>query len=340
MLGERSFPIAKGAPSMNEASRPGAVYAIDHYAIPTNDLLGWMGFMERVLGGDWYYTHGLTTSESIRGGRPRTFYWVGMHEIGGFLQRRALPPAMPLGSLPRFGFWIRPEELDHHRRRLDDLGVEVSDPVRTSQEGEEGTALYFRDPDGNQYELWAPRALPPSAMDGGNKVGLGRISHAVLGSQDLERTAAFYSDICGVEPIRNDDVEHDTLAIRLVGGGRLVFKQVEGVSPRAGGTDIWNGQHLALTIRDDEWEFVHDRMWEALPETVLTSYEDFAGKGTPSGEGPRTQRHGKVLRGEHAERMARGTYFYDWDQNSYHFTRGHFEPGDPYRYTVQSINAD
>ena len=38
--------------------------------------------------------------------------------------------------------------------------------------GEEGTALYFRDPDGNQYELWATDTPPPSAMEGDNKAGL------------------------------------------------------------------------------------------------------------------------------------------------------------------------
>ncbi|MEA2640280.1 MAG: hypothetical protein QOF51_1674 [Chloroflexota bacterium] len=322
---------------MTEDPRPGAVYAIDHYAIPTNDLLRWMGFMEQALGGDWYYTHGLTTPEAIRGGRPRTFYWVGMHEIGGFLQHRELPAPAPLGALPRFGFWIREEEIDAHRRRLEALGVPVSDPVRTSEDGEEGTAIYFMDPDGNQYELWAPKELPPSAMEGGNKVGLGRISHAVLAARDLDRTAEFYADVCGIEPIRNADVAHDTLPLRLAGGGRIVFKQVDELSPRAGGTEIWNGQHLALTVRAEEWEYVHDRMWESLPEVVVTSYAAVAGKGVPSGDGPRTQQHGKVMRGEHPEKMSRGTSFYDWDQNNYHFTCGVFAPGDPYRYTVKSM---
>src|SRR3954464_686669 len=69
--------MGKERPCMTEDSRPGAAYSIDHYAIPTTDLLGWMEFMERALGGEWYYTHGLTTSEAVRGGRPRTFYWVG-----------------------------------------------------------------------------------------------------------------------------------------------------------------------------------------------------------------------------------------------------------------------
>lgn len=324
---------------MNEQPRRGAAYFIDHYAIPTNDLLAWQGFMESALGGEWYYTHGLTTREQMGGGRPRTFYWVGMHEIGGFLQQRILPPPEPVGSLPRFGFWVRPEEIDSHRRRLGDLGVPVSDPVHTSEDGEEGTALYFCDHDGNQYELWAPAAMPPSAMEGGNKVGLGRISHAVLGARDLDRTADFYAEVCGIEPIRNSDVEKDTLALRLVGRGRLVFKRIEEVGPRAGGTDIWNGQHLALTVRDDEWEFVHDRMWESLPEAPFIPYDQFAGKGVPTGEGPRTQRHGKVLRGEFSNTMPRGTYFYDWDQNSYHFVRGHFERGDPYRYSVRQSRA-
>lgn len=325
---------------MANDQRPGAAYFIDHYAIPTNDLLGWQDFMTSALGGEWYYTHGLTTKEQLGGGRPRTFYWVGMHEIGGFLQTRELPPPLPLGSLPRYGFWVRPEDIDSHRRRLEELGVPVSDPIRTSEDGEPGTAVYFRDPDGNQYELWAPDEMPPSAMEGGNKAGLGRISHAVLGARDLERGSSFYTDICGIEPIRNGDVGKDTMPLRLVGGGRIVLKKVDDVGPRAGGTDIWNGQHLALTVRAEEWQYVHDRMWESLPEAPFIPYDQFAGKGVPTGDGPRTQRHGKVLRGEFSNNMPRGTYFYDWDQNSYHYTKGRFEEGDPYRYTVVSSRED
>jgi hypothetical protein len=172
--------------------RPGAVHYIDHYAVPTNNLLGWQNFMTKVLGGTYYYTHGLTTKDESRGAPVRSFFWVGPHEIGGFLQKRLLPEPAPLGtSAPRFGFWVRPEEIDAHRQRLEEMGVPTTSPIRTSEEGEEGTAVYFGDPDGNQYELWAPDQMPEHAMEGDNPVGLGRISHSVLESTDLDRTVDF-----------------------------------------------------------------------------------------------------------------------------------------------------
>ncbi|MEA2640279.1 MAG: Glyoxalase/Bleomycin resistance protein/Dioxygenase superfamily [Chloroflexota bacterium] len=285
--------------------RPGAVHFIDHYAVPTADLMRWQQFMQNALGGVYYYTHGLVSREEARGARPRTFYWVGAQEIGGFLQRRALPAPGPLGrSYPRFGYWTRQAELDAHRRRFDALGVAASDPVRTSEDGEPGTAVYFTDPDGNQYELWAPDELPEAAMEGGNALGLGRISHAVLESTDLDRTTDFYGRFCAVEPIQSADIPKDTVAFRLAGGGRLVFKQVEAIGARTGGHETWEGQHAALTVRPDEWELVHRRIWDGLPSD-------------------RFMQHPKVARGEMEAKLELGGYFYDWDGNSYHFNRWH-----------------
>lgn len=284
--------------------RPGAVHYIDHYAVPTNDLLGWQQFMQNALGGVYYYTHGVTTREEANGARPRSFYWVGPHEIGGFLQTRPLPEPSPLGSPPRFGFWVRPDDLEGHRRRFDALGLETSEPFQTSENGEEGTALYFRDPDGNQYELWAPKELPEHAIEGDNPRGLGRISHAVLESRDLERTIDFYTRFCGIEPIRSPDIPANTVALRLAGGGRLVFKRVDEIGPRTGGHETWAGQHAALTLRPDEWDLVHRRLWDGLPPD-------------------RFMQHPKVARGEMEPKLELGGYFYDWDGNSYHFNRWH-----------------
>lgn len=285
--------------------RPGAVHYIDHYAVPTNDLLRWQQFMQNALGGVYYYTHGLVTREEARGARPRTFYWVGPHEIGGFLQTRMLPGPAPLGrGAPRFGFWIRRGEIDSHRRRFEGLGVEMSDPVATAEDGEEGVALYFRDPDGNQYELWAPRDLPEHAVEGDNPLGLGRISHAVFESVDLDRTTDFYTRFCGVDPIESADIAKNTVVFRLAGGGRLVFKRVDRIGPRTGGHETWAGQHAALTVRVDEWDLVHRRLWDGLPSD-------------------RFMLHPKVARGEMAPTLELGGYFSDWDGNSYHFNRWH-----------------
>lgn len=285
--------------------RPGAVHYIDHYAVPTNDLLRWQQFMASALGGTYYYTHGLGTRDEARGAPVRSFFWVGAHEIGGFLQKRMLPePLPPERSAPRFGFWVRPEDIDGHRRRLDELGVATSEPTITSEAGDEGTAVYFADADGNAYELWAPKELPEHAMEGGNPFGLGRISHSVMESADLDRTIDFYTRFAGIDPIESADIPADRVVFRLAGGGRMMFVMVDSIGPRTGGQETWLGQHAALTVRSDEWDMVHRRLWDGLPSD-------------------RFMQHPKVARGEMEPKLEAGGYFYDWDGNSYHYNRWH-----------------
>ena len=134
---------------MAQAPRPGAVHWIDHFVVPVNNMLPWERFMETVFGGTVHHRNGLSTAEMLRGGQVRTFYNVGHHEIGGFLQPRLLPDSPGPGKiLPRWGFYIRQDTIDLHRRRFDEYGVAYQDPIRTSEEGEEGVALRFEDVDG------------------------------------------------------------------------------------------------------------------------------------------------------------------------------------------------
>src|SRR5439155_984263 len=77
-------------------------------------------------------------------------------------------------------------------RRLDEQKIAHTDPIRTTEEGQEGTAIRFVDPDGNHYEFWAPARMPAGAMAGETPAKVGRISHAVYESRDLDRTADFF----------------------------------------------------------------------------------------------------------------------------------------------------
>src|SRR5947208_9979726 len=120
---------------------------------------------------------------------------------------------------------MRPEEEQEHVSRIDELGVAHTAPARTSGEGEPGTAIYFQDPDENQFEFWAPDQMPDGAMDGASPQGVGRISHAVFESRDLDRTASFYSRYCGLEPAVGSDIPKDTMVLPMVAGARLIFKR-------------------------------------------------------------------------------------------------------------------
>jgi hypothetical protein len=236
--------------------------------------------------------------------------------VDGFLSPDPLPAAQEPGAgWPRFGFFIRSEDVETHLRRLDENQVPHTDAIRTSAEGQEGTAIRFADPDGNQLEFWAPARMPAGAMAGATPVGVGRISHAVYESRDLDRTADFFDRFASLDPIKSADIEKDTLAMPLAGGGRIVYHKVDQLSPltlaRTSG-----GPHAALLIRDEDFWGNYKTMWATLGEgerPEAGTKLDF--EALPA----RTVMHGSGGGRRWFKMYGRGDDFYDWDSNAFHF---------------------
>ena len=159
-------------------------------------------------------------------------------------------------------------------------------------------------------------------MENDNPARVGRISHVVLESLDLERAAEYYRRFCGLEPIVNDDVAAGTLALRLASGGRMVFKRVAALSPRTGGHNLWKGQHVALTVGDEAFIDAYRHLWSGLPESEYLPYSGDAIAIDERTLPPRTELHGLQARGERKNSLGRGTFFYDWDGNNFHFVGG------------------
>ena len=144
---------------MTNVEPKGAVHWIDHYVVGTNDLPSWTYWALNATGLPIRPINGLTTNNRKKNTPIFCFMWWdgGSCRIGAFLQPDVYPSAKELGKdLPRCGFYIRLEDIDMHLRRLDQHKIVHTDPVKTAAEGEEGTVIYFADPDGNQYEFWAP----------------------------------------------------------------------------------------------------------------------------------------------------------------------------------------
>ena len=302
---------------MAEDQRPGTVYWIDHFAVPSNDLDRWIKFQINVLGAKLERINGLTTEARRRDQGIAAFCRTPYSMVDAFLQAEQLPtPAEPGEGLPRFGFFIRPEDVDEHLRRLDEQHVPHTDPTPTSDEGQEGVAIRFADPDGNQLEFWAPARMPAGAMAGATPLKVGRISHAVYESRDLDRTADFFDRFAALDPISSADLPKDTLAMPLGGGGRLVYHRVDSLGDwtlaRASG-----GPHAALTVRDEDFWANYRRMWATLPEgdrpDSPAATADFA--ALPA----RTVMHGSGGGRRWFKMYGRGDDFYDWDANAFHF---------------------
>src|SRR5262245_41154659 len=118
---------------MLDDQRPGTIYWIDHYAVGTTDLPRWVKFGEECLGAKTLPLNRPEPSNMFQdfpsGGRQ-----------GGFLQPVPLPAAKDPGqAFPRYGFYIREDDVEFQLRRLDASQVPHTDPVHTSADGEEGT---------------------------------------------------------------------------------------------------------------------------------------------------------------------------------------------------------
>lgn len=304
---------------MAEDHRLGAPYWIDHYVVATSDLARWEGFCANVLGATepWGDTEPPPGQARFGG-----FLHLGGSHVAAFVQQRPIPPGKGLGTgCPRYGLYVRQEEIDEHLRRLDEHGVPHTDAVHRSDYGEPGVSILFEDPDQNQLEFWAPDRMPDGAMDGSSPVDVGRISHAVLESRDLDRTATFYSRYCSLDPLRGSDVANDYLVCPFLGGARLIFKKVDALDVRTGGSTLWRGVHNAYAIRDDEFLPAYKRAWDALSEWDYDNQAQGA-HPDPSSLPARTGMHGSVAGRRWKAMYGRGDQFYDWDTNSFHFVGG------------------
>lgn len=293
-----------------------AAYWIDHFVVPVNNVERWKGFMEHVLGG-----------QAAGGDANRlSFMSVGLHHLGGSYQESKLPELAGLGQgLPRYGFYVRPADLDRHLRRFEEYGVQFTDPARTAAYGESGTSVLFCDPDGNQYELWAPDELPRGALDSGNDLGLGRISHAVLESGDLGKSAEFHSRYLGIERVEGADIPDRLAVLQLAGGGHLILQEIAPDTVTRGG-EAYGGGHTAFAVRDEEWDLVHERLWDGLPEGPTEARGSRPEAGPRRLHEPWTQQRQSML--NRGISTPRGYSFCDWDNNRFHFMRGQFAPGD------------
>ncbi|MEE8518586.1 MAG: VOC family protein [Dehalococcoidia bacterium] len=301
----------------------GTAYWIDHMVVGTNDMAAWVAWAVNAIGVVPSPLQGITTDAQKRNQPIASFLDIGdgSCHFGAFLQPENFPPSAGLGKgLPRYGFFVRPEDVDTHLLRLEKHGIPHTGPVRTSAEGDDGTAVYFEDPDGNQFEFWAPDVMPEGAMEVSTEIGVGRVASAVYGSRDLQRSAAFCRDYFGLSPADSSEIPEDTLVLPLAAGGRIVYNLTDEVDERLTGHGPWNAMHAALVVEDDVYMSNYIRLWEGVPEEPDDHHAQSreAQDALPG----RTGLHGSPAGRKWKEAYNRGDEIYDPDGHAYHFIGG------------------
>jgi catechol 2,3-dioxygenase-like lactoylglutathione lyase family enzyme len=312
-------------PAVMDTTRdPRTIYWIDHYTVPTNDLQRSIEFHERVLGTKSMPATGLPLERGMfqAFSHPEMLLRGDHSHQGLFVMREPLPPSEAPGKgYPRHGLFVRPEDMDEHVARLDANGVVHTAPVRTSAEGESGTAAYWLDADGNQFEFWAPDRMPDGVMDDCGPLKIGRISHVVYASRDLHWTTEFFARYCGLQPAKSVDIPADTVVFPLAMAGRLVFKRSDELGRRASGRGVFSDCHTALVVREEDFWPSHERLWADLPEWEFDAqHRRFVGDG--ANMPARTLLHGSPNGMRFKAAFGRGDDWLDPDANLFHFVGG------------------
>jgi hypothetical protein len=159
-------------------------------------------------------------------------------------------------------------------------------------------------------------------MEIATEAGVGRISHAVYGSRDLVRTAAFFEKYCGMAVERHPQISEGTLVLRMRAGARLVYKLDDKIDERVAGHSPWWDMHTALLVREEEFFPNYRRMWESLPEEDGPK-EDLKDAREKEDNFPaRTGLHRSPVGYKWKAIYQRGDEFYDWDGHAFHFFGG------------------
>lgn len=310
---------------MTQNRQPAPVYWIDHFVVATNDMNAWFEWAAGAIGADRHRFGGLTTKDRKNGRAINCFMFIGdgSCHFGAFLQKEPLPPTKGLRKgTPRYGFFVRPEDIDKHMSRLNRHGISHKGPVRTHEDGDEGTAIYFEDPDGNQYEFWAPDRMPQGAMDVATPLKVGRVSSAVFGARQLPRAGEFFARFLSLRPAEGPHNPQDTLVMPLAGGGRIVYKLVDKVDERTIGHRPWFSMHTALMVPDADFFPNYHILWEGLPEWEDAEHKLDVSIEEEDNLPSRTGLHTSPVGRKWKELHKRGDEFYDWDTHAFHLVGG------------------
>ena len=253
--------------------RAPAPVRFSHISLPTRDLAMSRRFFTEVLGGE------------LREDGPTAKIQFTNFAIG--LGPQEGGATAPHREHPHYAFTVPAEDFAPLKQRLEAFGVPTHEPwTRT---GSPCALMYFRDPSGNQFEMFCP----------GGDTGLPlRIGHRAGGDYVIPFPTLVYSDLkepavasSSLSRVRALGFNHMTLPSKDLGAGKRFFTEIFGgevtidhpshVTVVVGGAEVGMGGPLDGGWTAPDAEYPHYTFLIG-PNDLLPLKERFESYGVPT----------------------------------------------------------
>jgi len=203
-----SSPAAKSA-LQHDAWHPASI-RFSRISLPTRDIDQSQRFFLEVLGGQL-----VTDSPLVR---------VHFENLDVVLGPQADGATGPDREYPHYAFTVPAGQFAPLKRRLEAYGIPTHDPW--TRVGETHSLMYFRDPSGNQYELFCPEGDPGMEL----RIGANAGGDYVVPFTTLvyERLGASHESEEAAPPVPPLEFNHLTLPARDVSESKRFFTELFG----------------------------------------------------------------------------------------------------------------
>lgn len=249
----------------SQATKKPTPSGFSHISLPVRDVEQSKRFYVEVLGGEL-----VRDTPGFAEARFNDFI-VGMSSRGG-------NPTAPNAEYPHYGFTVEPDQFLPLKLRLEAYGVPTHEPWTRHDDAE--ALMYFRDPSGNQFEMYCPKGFkalplrrggrasgdffvnfpalcyrelrtPPSSAEV-SKARVAGFNHMTIPVRDMYEGKRFLTEVLGGDVVL-ELPDHITVA---VGGAQI------GMAPTAGGWTAYDAEfpHYAFFVNPEDMVPLQERL--------------------------------------------------------------------------------
>jgi catechol 2,3-dioxygenase-like lactoylglutathione lyase family enzyme len=212
-------------------------------------------------------------------------------EFGGFgivMGPQAGGATAPDAEYPHYGFTIAPQDFMPIKQRLEAFGVPTHDPW--GRKNRPHALMYFRDPSGNQFELFCPEGFDAIPLRLGARAGgdyvidFPALAYTALGPRPASEPARPTARPLGFNhmtlPVR--DMEEGKRFWVEVLNGEVAFELPDHITARVGGAEVGMARHAGGWTAPDA-AFPH-YTFLVKPDDLLPLRDRLTSYGVPTSD--------------------------------------------------------